>query len=168
MQRNNIKMKTRILFICLGNICRSPAAEGIMLHIINNEGMGHLYQVDSAGLGGWHVGELPDPRMRRHGERHGYDFCSRARKFVPEDFDRFNIIVAMDQNNYDEIMSMARTPYDYSKIVTMASYLRHHPTFKSIPDPYYGGDHGFELVISLLEDACKGLFDELQKKGRPF
>ena len=161
-------IKIRILFVCLGNICRSPAAEGIMLHIVNNEGMGNQYQVDSAGLGGWHVGELPDPRMRRHGERHGYDFCSRARKFEPDDFDRFDLIVAMDNANYDEIKSMARSPYDYRKIVMMASYLRHHPTFKAIPDPYYGGDHGFEVVIALLEDACKGLFDVLLKKSRPF
>ena len=92
----------KILFVCLGNICRSPAAEGIMLHIVNNEGVGHLYEVDSAGLGEWHVGELPDPRMRRHGKRHGYDFCSRARQFVPEDFDNFDYIVAMDQTNYDD------------------------------------------------------------------
>ena len=158
----------KILFVCLGNICRSPAAEGIMLHIVNNEGVEHLYEVDSAGLGEWHVGELPDPRMRRHGKRHGYDFCSRARQFLPEDFDNFDYIVAMDQTNYDDIKSKARSPYDYRKIVTMASYLRHHPTFKSIPDPYYGGENGFELVISLLEDACQGLFDELQKRKRHY
>ena len=156
-------MIKNILFVCLGNICRSSAAEGIMLHLINNAGLGHLFHVDSAGLGGWHVGQLPDPRMRKHGAKHGYDFSSIARQFVSEDFDRFDLIVAMDQTNYEDIKAMARSPYDYPKIVTMASFLRHHPMYKSIPDPYYGGDSGFELVISLLEDACQGLLDHLQK-----
>ncbi len=157
-------MKKKILFVCLGNICRSPAAEGIMLHLVNTAGLGHLFEIDSAGLGGWHVGDLPDPRMRKHGARHGYDFCSRARQFEADDFDKFDLIVAMDQTNFEDIKSMARNPYDYRKIVTMGSYLKHHPMFKSVPDPYYGGDNGFELTISLLEDACQGLLDELMKK----
>jgi protein-tyrosine phosphatase len=150
-----------ILFVCLGNICRSPAAEEIMRVMIKNRKLENLFDVDSAGLGDWHVGQLPDQRMMRHGDRHGYHIRSRARLFTPDDFDNFHLIVGMDQNNVDEIKAMARSPYDYNKVVGMAKFLRHHPMHRSVPDPYYGGDAGFELVIELLEDACEGLLDHL-------
>ena len=155
-----------ILFVCLGNICRSPAAEGIMRHLVEIHGMQHDIKVDSAGIGSWHVGDLPDPRMRAHGKKHGYLFTSRARQFVVEDFDRYQLIVAMDQENVMDLKSKSRTPYDKAKIVCMADYLRHHPMHKTVPDPYYGGEQGFELVIDLLEDACQGLLESLMKKNR--
>lgn len=158
---SNMKRLKRILFVCLGNICRSPAAEEIMRHQIELRGLQAMFEVDSAGIGHWHVGELPDPRMRRHGARHGYDFTSRARQFSPSDFDRFQLIVGMDASNVSDLQSMARSPYDLRKIVCMADYLRHHPMHDNVPDPYYGGDDGFELVIELLEDACEGLLDSL-------
>ncbi len=156
----------RILFVCLGNICRSPAAEEIMRQLIAVEGMEHVFAVDSAGIGGWHVGDLPDPRMRAHGKKHGYDFTSRARQFTVEDFDRFDLIVAMDHENEMDLAARIRSPYDKAKIVCMADYLRHHPMHHTVPDPYYGGEQGFELVIDLLEDACRGLLDELMKKNK--
>ena len=155
-----------ILFVCLGNICRSPAAEGIMRHLVEIHGMQHDIKVDSAGIGSWHVGDLPDPRMRTLGKKHGYLFTSRARQFVVEDFDRYQLIVAMDQENVMDLKSKSRTPYDKAKIVCMADYLRHHPMHKTVPDPYYGGEQGFELVIDLLEDACQGLLESLMKKNR--
>ena len=154
--------KQRILFVCLGNICRSPAAEGIMKHLLKVENLGHIAEVDSAGIGPWHVGELPDERMRRHGRRHGYEFDSIARQFSAADFDRFDLIVGMDEDNVSQISSRARSPYDLRKVVCMADYLTHHPMHKSVPDPYYSNDHAFELVIELLEDACQGLLNSIK------
>lgn len=163
MKKYNQRKAIKILFVCLGNICRSPAAEGIMRHIVKQRGLEECIEVDSAGLGSWHIGELPDRRMRKHGEKHGYHFVSRARVFVSEDFDKFDLIVPMDEQNYDELKAMARSPYDYKKIVPIARFLRHHPMYDRVPDPYYGGDQGFELVIHMLEDACLGLVEELLK-----
>ena len=154
--------KQRILFVCLGNICRSPAAEGIIKHLLETEHLEHIAEVDSAGIGPWHVGQLPDERMRRHGRRHGYQFDSIARQFSAADFDSFDLIVGMDSENVDNLSALARNPYDQRKIVCMADYLTHHPMHKSVPDPYYGRDRDFELVIELLEDACQGLLDAIK------
>ena len=152
----------KILFVCLGNICRSPAAEGIMNHLLKVENLEYLAETDSAGIGPWHVGQLPDERMRRHGRRHGYQFDSIARQFSASDFDRFDLIVGMDSENVRNLTSRARSSNDRRKIVCMADYLTHHPKHKSIPDPYYGNDRDFELVIELLEDACQGLLDSIR------
>lgn len=159
---NNNK-KYKILFVCLGNICRSPAAEGITKKMLASRGLGDLVNVDSAGIGNWHAGQLPDSRMRRHGAAHGYNFDSRARQFVAGDFDRFSHIVAMDADNVTAINAKARTDSDRKKVLRMADFLRTHPGRKSIPDPYYGSDRDFELVIELLEDACEGLVNHICK-----
>lgn len=161
-----IMAKKQILFVCLGNICRSPAAEAIMKHILEQEGMSQEISVDSAGTGPWHVGQLPDPRMRSHGLKHGYHIDSIAWQFKPVDFDRFTLIVAMDDMVADDLRGMARSPYDLHKIVGMASFLRHHPMNNIVPDPYYGRAQDFELVIELLEDACQGLFEHLTSHRR--
>lgn len=154
-------VRTKLLFVCLGNICRSPAAEGIFNHYVADRKKEDCLYAESAGIGHWHVGELPDSRMRVHGQRHGYLFNSRARQFSPMDFDRYDIIIAMDEQNASDIRAMARSPYDLRKIRLMAEYLRHHPMHSQIPDPYYGGDEQFEMVIELLEDACLGLLESL-------
>lgn len=156
--------KDSLLFICLGNICRSPAAEGITKKMLAERGMADSIAVDSAGIGGWHVGQLPDSRMRRHGAAHGYTFNSRARQFCAADFSRFSHIVVMDDENYKAITRMATTEADRRKVLRMADFLRRHPAQTSIPDPYYGGESGFELVIELLEDACEGLLDHITNK----
>ncbi len=156
--------KHKVLFICLGNICRSPAAEGIMKHIVDEAGRSSDFAIDSAGMGDWHVGQLPDRRMRSHGQSHGYTFDSRARQFGTADFDRFDTIVTMDDNNRREVLAMARTSADRAKVVGMASFLTSHPGQTDIPDPYYGGDNDFELVIDLLEDACQSLFNSIVNK----
>lgn len=153
-------MKHKILFICLGNICRSPAAEGIMQHLVDQCGLTDEFLIDSAGIGGWHVGQLPDSRMRRYGQRHGYDFSSRARQFTTDDFNRFDLIVTMDEENYETITSRARSAEEKRKVVRMADYLSCHQA-PTIPDPYYGGNQGFEYVITLLEDACQGLLTSI-------
>ncbi len=162
-----LKTKTKpesILFICLGNICRSPAAEGIMKKKLEDRGLSDKYLVDSAGIGNWHVGQLPDIRMRRHGAAHGYTFDSRARQFNEKDFNRFDYIVTMDAENHSAIVSKASTETERQKVVRMSQFLREHPGIQSVPDPYYGGDNDFELVIELLEDACDGLIEYIEQQ----
>lgn len=155
--------KHSILFVCLGNICRSPAAEGIMRHIVEGDGRSGDFFIDSAGIGNWHVGQLPDSRMRRHGAAHGYRFDSRARQFSRDDFERFDTIVAMDDDNRRQLLSMARSDNERKRVVNMADFFSHHDNQPDVPDPYYGGDSDFELVIELLEDACQGLYEQLNK-----
>ena len=152
-------MKQRLLFICLGNICRSPAADGIMHHLVEGRGLADDFYIDSAGIGSWHVGQLPDYRMRRCGERHGYVFDHRARQFSAADFDRFDLIAVMDHENYHDVARQARSAADRRKIIRMSDYLRHHPGQQTVPDPYYGDERDFEFAVELLEDACEGLLD---------
>ena len=134
-----LRMPCSMLFVCLGNICRSPAAQAVMEQMADRAGLGDRITVDSAGVGAWHVGQLPDARMRRHGARRGYAVDHRARQFVPADFDRFDYVVVMD---------------DRAKIVRMSSYLPAGGRYDSVPDPYYGGDSDFELALDLVEAAC--------------
>ena len=149
----------RILFVCLGNICRSPAAEGIMKSIVQQHGDSALFHIDSAGIGSWHVGDLPDERMRRHGRQRGYDFCSRARQIRKEDFDAFDLILVMDDENYEELRWRVDSEEQLAKLHRMSEYFSHHPGADCVPDPYYGGSKGFELVLDLLEDACESLYE---------
>ncbi len=154
-------MKAKILFVCLGNICRSPAAEGVMKAIVHREGRDEDFLIDSAGIGNWHVGQLPDWRMRRHGEKRGYRFDSLARQFTVEDFDRFDLILAMDDENFESIRIKSRHKSDMQKVRILANYLSNHPGVATIPDPYYGGDHAFKYALDLIEDACETLFRQL-------
>ena len=149
--------KHSILFVCLGNICRSPAAEGIMKKMVEEHGLTAAIAVDSAGIGAWHIGQLPDQRMRRCGAAHGYCFDSRARQIGRDDFARFDTIVVMDNENYRAVTSLAPSEEDKKKVVRCADFLSRHRNYTTIPDPYYGGEEDFELVITLLEDALEGL-----------
>ncbi len=158
------KKKIRLLFVCLGNICRSPAAEGIMASIVEKNGLQDVIEVDSAGTSGWHEGELPDERMRSHGERRGYDFCSPARKFRQSDFGDFDYILVMDRQNFANVKSMATVREQTDKIHMMTEFSRQYTYHDHIPDPYYGGASGFELVLDLLEDACEGLLQTIKKE----
>lgn len=152
------KETVSILFVCLGNICRSPAAEGIMKKKLEDRWPDDdLFFIDSAGIGSWHEGELPDRRMREHGKRHGYDFCSRARQVRREDFGRFDYIIGMDNENMSDLMALARSDDDRRKLMCMAGFMSRHPEYDTIPDPYYGNAGDFELAIELIEDACDGL-----------
>lgn len=150
-----------VLFICLGNICRSPAAEGIMKAKVEEKGLVSQFYIDSAAIGPWHVGQLPDSRMRRCGAAHGYCFDSHARQFDKSDFAKFDYIVVMDNDNYRAITRMASSDEEREKVVCMASYLRQHRDYTTVPDPYYGDESDFELVITLLEDALEGLIEEI-------
>ncbi len=157
------KEKKRILFVCLGNICRSPAAQGIMQQMIDERGLGESFFLDSAGMYGGHAGDLPDKRMRVHASRRGYTLTHRSRKMRPWDFENFDIIVAMDDHNRDDLLEMAPSTEAAAKVVRMTDFARRHPYHSFVPDPYYEGAEGFELVLDLLEDSCGGLLDKLSE-----
>lgn len=152
----------RILFVCLGNICRSPAAQGVFQAIADKEGCSGRFIADSAGTYSGHQGRLPDSRMRQAASRRGYELTHRARPISGLDFLDFDLIVAMDDNNYQDLMNLAPSVEDSRKIVRMASYLTTH-SISYIPDPYYMGSEGFELVLDLLEEACRNLFENLRQ-----
>jgi protein-tyrosine phosphatase len=152
----------RVLFVCLGNICRSPAAEGIFKAMVKAERLDGKISIDSAGTAGYHAGDLPDSRMRRHALRRGYTLDSMARRFTCNDFDKFDIIPVMDDNNYRDVMRMAPDLEAEKKVYRMAEFLQHF-VHDHIPDPYYLGADGFELVLDLLEDACEGLLGKMKK-----
>lgn len=153
-------MTTRLLFVCLGNICRSPSAENIMNHLIEQRGMGNQVACDSAGTASYHVGSAPDRRMTQAAKAYGIDLVGRARQFDPADFDRFGYILAMDRQNYRDIVALDPAGQHRDRVWLMCDFCRTHPD-KDVPDPYYGGPEGFTYVIDLLLDACEGLLDHL-------
>ena len=154
----------KILFVCLGNICRSPAAEGILKKLIKEQGLEDKISVDSAGTSGYHDGDLPDHRMRQHGAKRGYKFDSLSRRFTARDFDNFDIILAMDDSNYHNIIRLAPDLDAEKKVFRMVDFSEKYQ-HDHIPDPYYSGADGFELVLDLLEDACEGLLNKLKKSS---
>ncbi len=156
-------MKTRILFVCLGNICRSPAADGIMQHLVREQGVAELIEVDSAGTYAGHTGEPPDARMRSAASRRGYNLTHRARQIREEDFERFDRIVVMDDMNYETVHRLAPSRKAAERISRMREYCLHYPDRSYVPDPYYEGHEGFELVLDMLEDGCQELLDQLLK-----
>lgn len=152
-----------ILFVCLGNICRSPAADGVMRKKAEEAGLD--LRVDSAGIGAWHVGQLPDLRMRQCGKRRGYDFSHRARQVSAADFGDFDIIMGMDAQNMADLRRLAPTDEAKGRIRLMADFLTAHRGQKSIPDPYYGDEADFDFALDLVEDAADGIIEQI-KKGR--
>jgi protein-tyrosine phosphatase len=160
---------TRVLFVCLGNICRSPAAEGVFLHQLAQAGLEAGFEVDSAGTGGWHVGQAADPRMRAAAERRGIHLPSRARQLAAADLQTFDHILTMDAENLAAVHALGRRSRPTATITPLLQYCRHFPQ-EEVPDPYYGGEAGFDHVLDLLEDACQGLLSELlaeRRSGEP-
>jgi len=153
----------QVLFVCMGNICRSPAAEAIFRQYVEQEGWEEGIVCRSAGTLGEHVGEEPDPRMIRSASARGYCLSSRARKFTHADFEKYDLIVAMDRHIYRTVESMAVKPEHQEKIVLLGDY---HPErdIRDIPDPYHGSSDGFEQVLDMLEVVCRCLLDELASK----
>ena len=143
--------------VCLGNICRSPLAEGILKSKVNlNE-----VTIDSAGTAAYHVGNLPDPRSIAVAKKHGIDITTqRARKFIVKDFDSFDFIYVMDQNNFDDLLKLARNKEDKKKVLLILNEVRPFQN-NSVPDPYYGGDDGFENVYQMLNKACAEIASKL-------
>ena len=155
-----VNNKYKVLFVCLGNICRSPAAHGIFEHIVSANGMQDRIEVDSAGTYSGHRGEMPDRRMRTAALYRGFALTHKARPVSGLDFLDFDLVVAMDDQNYEDLMHLAPSVEATHKIRKMASYLKLKP-MPYIPDPYYMGVEGFSMVLDLLEDGCQNLYDEI-------
>ncbi|MFJ4373854.1 low molecular weight protein-tyrosine-phosphatase [Pseudomonas japonica] len=152
----------RVLFVCLGNICRSPTAEGVLRHQLIEAGLADVIQVASAGTGDWHVGNPPDSRTRRAAQLRGYDLSAqRAQQVSREDFSRYDLILAMDKSNLAQLQAM-RPGHASAELDLFLR--RYEGALDEVPDPYYGGEQGFEHVLDLIEAACRGLVIEL--KGR--
>ena len=150
----------RVLFVCTGNICRSPTAEGVFRHRARQAGLTSL-QIDSAGTAGWHVGKAPDPRTVAAAQRRGYDLSAlRARQVRAADFDNFDIVLAMDKQNLAELKSIA--PHGVKTGLGLFLDYAEGAPFSEVPDPYYGGDAGFEQVLDLIERASDGLIARLR------
>ena len=157
------KKITRILFVCLGNICRSPAAEAMLRCVAEREGISDRLFIDSAGTYGGHSGERSDPRMRRAAAARGIEMTHRARQVREEDFGKFDMVIAMDDNNYENLFRLAPDRAAQQKIYRFREFLRNHPDWSYIPDPYYEGHEGFELVLDLLEDGCSVLAEKIKE-----
>lgn len=153
--------KHNILFVCLGNICRSAAAEAVMKKLVDDKRASADFNIDSAGILNYHQGEHADPRMISFASRRGYDVTSISRPVKTADFDRFDLVIGMDNTNVDDLYDRAATAEHTKKIHKMTEFCRKF-TNDYVPDPYYGGADGFELVLDLLEDACEGLYETLK------
>ena len=159
-------MAYRVLLVCMGNICRSPTAEGVLRQFIKINNLGDVVEVDSAGTHGYHVGEAPDSRTQRAAAIRGYNLSQlRARKVARQDLDYFDLILAMDKSNLDNLQRMA-APEQQEKIQLFMDYAKNFDD-NEVPDPYYGLGHGFDLILDMVEDASLGLINEIkQKLGR--
>ena len=158
MTDNEYKEIKSILFVCMGNICRSPTAEAVFRHKLDQQGKSLV--IDSAGTLGAHAREKPDARSQKAGIARGYDFNGiKARKVKPSDFDKFDLILAMDQHNINELLKVAPAQHR-NKIQLFLTYGQNHPE-QEVPDPYYGGARGFDFVLDLIEDASDGLLAKL-------
>ncbi len=158
-------MKKQILFICLGNICRSPAAEAVCLNKLEKKGWSANYEIDSAGTGSWHVGKLADARMRKAASKRGIDITSRARVINLNDFQKYDLILTMDQSNLDDVNALAMQVSGEIKasIRPLLEYAT-DTNIIEVPDPYYGGENGFDQVLDLLDNAIDGLLASLNSQ----
>jgi protein-tyrosine phosphatase len=159
-------MSTKLLFVCLGNICRSPSAEGIMNHLVAEADLSHAVSCDSAGTSAYHIGEPPDSRMTAAAKRRGIVLHGQGRQFEPQDFEAFDLILAMDRDNYVALKAQDREGKYTDKLKLMCDFCQTYPD-KEVPDPYYGGADGFNYVIDLLMDACSGLLKQIPIAGKP-
>jgi len=156
--------KISVLFVCLGNICRSPAAEAIFRNLIKNKGVDSQFIVDSAGTGSWHVGKKADSRMRYAAKQRNINITSNARQIREDDFRKFNYILVMDNSNFNNVLDLKNQVKgaDFAKIIRMQDFASIY-TEKEVPDPYFGGDAGFDYVLDILEDSVSCFLEKITK-----
>ena len=152
----------KILFVCMGNICRSPSGEAVMNDLIKREKLEDKIQCDSAGTIAYHEGEPADARMKSHAIKRGYNLTSIARRFSNTDFDKFDYIIAMDGDNYNDLITFDTEKKYTDKIFMMTDFAK-NGCYNEVPDPYYGGPAGFEKVLDILEDSCDGLLKKVKE-----
>jgi protein-tyrosine phosphatase len=151
----------RICFVCLGNICRSPLAEGVLKHLVAQAGRASDFHIESAGLGGWHVGDPPDARAQRTARAHGLTLDSVAQRFTARDFDRFDVILALDREIKTDLLRLARTDTERRKIGLLRDFDPQAGADRDVPDPYYGDQRGFDVAYELIERPCRQLLADL-------
>jgi low molecular weight protein-tyrosine phosphatase len=151
----------RLLFVCLGNICRSPTAEGVMRHLLAADGLTEAVEIDSAGTGDWHVGHAPDHRSTGAASGRGIELTGAARQVAPDDFESFDLILAMDRSNYSDLLALAPDDDARERVKLLREYDPDAVAAAEleVPDPYYGGADGFEDVLDLVTRACEGLLE---------
>jgi len=154
----------RVCFVCLGNICRSPTAEGVFRHLVAEAGLTARFEIDSAGTAGHHLGEAPDRRARAAGKRAGIVVEGAARQFLASDFARFDHVIAMDRSNLDDLRRLARNAEALAKLRLLRSFDPQAPQDAPVPDPYYGDDAGFDQVLELCRTACRHLLEEIRRE----
>lgn len=156
-------MTVKVLFVCLGNICRSPTAHGVFQHYVDREQLSDRIIIDSCGTGSFHIGSPPDPRAIRAAAKRQYDLSTlRARQVKPDDFNNFDYILAMDRMNLGNLKAMA--PKDYKGHLDLFLSFSQQRTYTQVPDPYYEKEEGFDLVLDLVEDASRGLLNNIRQK----
>lgn len=153
---------TKLLFVCLGNICRSPTGEGVMRHLVESEGVAHLFEIDSAGTGSWHIGESPDRRSVAAAAARGILIGGTARQVTGDDFYEYDLLLAADRYNHRDLQAIAPTDEHEAKVRLLREFdPMSTPDDLDVPDPYYGGPGGFDEVIDLVDAACRGLLAEV-------
>jgi protein-tyrosine phosphatase len=154
-------VKKKILFVCLGNICRSPAAEAIFTHLVEQKGLSHLFEIDSAGLNGYHNGEPADSRMIKEASGRGYKITSISRKVDQiSDFQKYDMLIGMDNSNYNNLKRLAAKTATEHKVYRMVDFDTERK-YTEVPDPYYGGREGFQRVLDILEECSNGLIKKM-------
>ena len=151
----------KVVFVCLGNICRSPTAEGVLRKLVEDEGLTNQIYVESAGTSSHHQGEPPHPVSTETAAKRGYVLDSYSQPFTYDFFKKFDWIITMDQSNYKNVLSQAKSPEDEKKIIAF-SHLCIENSITHVPDPYYEGDNGFEVVLDIVEDGCRGLMERIK------
>ena len=155
---------TEISFVCLGNICRSPLAQGVFQDLVNREKLDQKIFISSAGTGNWHIGNLPDERMRQTAQSKGIKLESRAQQFQSKDFNRFNLVLAMDHSNLVRLSEIAPSTLPKNKLMLFRSFDPESTKDQDVPDPYYGGAKGFEEVFSMVKRTCPPLLDYIKSR----
>jgi protein-tyrosine phosphatase len=155
---------TEISFVCLGNICRSPLAQGVFQDLVNREKLDQKIFISSAGTGNWHIGNLPDERMRQTAQSKGIKLESRAQQFQSKDFNRFNLVLAMDHSNLVRLSEIAPNTLQKNKLMLFRSFDPESNEDQDVPDPYYGGTKGFEEVYSMVKRTCPPLLDYIKSR----